>query len=75
MNYDISNFHPLCSNKVLQPAFDGKIYVFCPTCGVLADVEAIGAKIAATEACKAGKIDRVVMGDQTAHIDKGAIVE
>lgn len=71
MNYDLSDFHPDCKNKAICPSMDGKIYVWCGDCQVLADVEAVGAKVAPMDACRVGFLDRVVIGKQSLNVHKG----
>ena len=66
MNYDISKWHKGCK-KILGP--DGTI--FCETCGIVANIEAIGAKISSADACKVGDVARIPTGKQSPGVDKG----
>jgi hypothetical protein len=70
MNYDLSGFHATCSGKSIYTAGD-QLYIYCPECGVVANVEAISGKISPSDACRVGAKDRIIMGDQSALVNKG----
>jgi hypothetical protein len=71
MNYDLSDFHPDCKNKTIQPSLDGKLYIYCIDCGILADIEAVGMKIDPKDACLPGNWERKSQGDQSPNVHKG----
>lgn len=70
MNYELSGFHPACTNKQLIVCGDA-LAIYCPACGIVANVEAIAAKISPADACKVGKTDRTIIGDQSQNVSKG----
>jgi len=74
MNYDYSGFHSGCGGNHVVSGPAGKLFVYCPKCQVVADLEAIAAKIEPKEACKVGK-ERLVFGKQSPNVHKGAYVE
>lgn len=74
MNYDLSKWHGACGDKQLMFGSDG-LLVYCPKCGVVANVEAIAAKISPVDACKVGSVDRMPEGDQSKNVDKGAVIQ
>lgn len=74
MNYDLSKWHPACGDKQLCFG-DGSLSIYCPKCGIVANVEAIAAKIPADEACKVGDIDRASFGDQSINVNKGEAIK
>jgi hypothetical protein len=61
MNYDFSYFHKGCEGKYIVQAPDG-LHVVCPVCLVSANLEAVSAKISASDACKVGNVERVPIG-------------
>lgn len=69
--YDLSKWHPVCTGKHLV-ATGSHLYVYCPVCGVAANVESISAKISPADACQVGLVDRQVIGGQSIGVDKGA---
>ena len=72
MNYDFSKWHSNCGEKQLITA-GGALHIYCPTCQVVANVEAISAKISPADACKPGEFDRVNLGKQSANVNKGMV--
>jgi len=75
MSYDLSKWHGACGDKQLICGSDG-ISIFCHKCQVLANVEAISAKISPAEACLVNADgERKVLGDQSANVNKGANVK
>jgi hypothetical protein len=72
--YDFSKFHPSCAVRGLVYLPDG-LHVYCLTCGVTANVEAISGKISPEEACKVGSVDRVIQGDQSFNVNKGEVIK
>jgi hypothetical protein len=75
MNYDFSKFHPLCGNKGLVMCSDG-LCIYCTDCGIVANVEAISAKITPADACVVGKnAVRTPQGDQSFNVDKGEVIK
>lgn len=71
MNYDFSLFHPECGEIAIQPSMDGKLYLYCPQCRVLADIEAVSMKVPAADVCMVAKKDRRSLGDQSPNVDRG----
>lgn len=74
MNYDYSGFHANCGGVHLVSGDAGKLYVCCPKCQVVADLEAIAGKVAPKDVCKVGK-ERTVEGKQSPNVNKGAYIE
>lgn len=74
MNYDYSGFHAGCTDVHLVSGDAGKLFVCCPVCKVVADLEAVAGKVEPKEACKVGE-DRIVFGKQSKNVNKGAYVE
>lgn len=75
--YDISQFHPACGNKQLVSGVGGKCAIYCPTCGIVADLEAIAAKVSPSDSCKVQGVGlkenetRQIVGDQSPNVDRG----
>lgn len=76
MNFDLSRWHSGCGIHQLVSDGQGKLFVYCPLCGVIADVEAISAKVSPADACRIGSDDkpRVELGKQSPNVDRGAVV-
>lgn len=74
MNYDFKSFHALCGDRSVISAPDG-LHVVCNKCGVVANLEAISAKVSAGDACKIGDVERKATGDQSFNVNKGGFVQ
>lgn len=70
--YDLSQWHKACTGKSLV-ATSSHLYIYCPVCGVAANVEAISAKISPVDASKVGATDREVIGGESQGIHKGGV--
>lgn len=69
-SYDLSMWHPDCTGKSVFPTPTG-MCIYCPECGVVADVEAVSGKISAADACKVAVKDRKIIGDVSPNTLKG----
>jgi len=74
-NFDFSGWHKGCSgvNVVSGPA--GELHVYCPVCQVVANLEAISAKITPEHACLTKAEERIPQGDQSNFVKKGVVVK
>lgn len=68
--YDLSNWHADCTGKSVFPTPTG-LGIYCPECGVVADVEAVSGKVSPGDACKIAVKDRKVIGDVSPNTLKG----
>lgn len=66
MNYDFSQWHKACTNKVVNGD-----NIVCLDCGISANIEAISAKISPADACKVGVAERISLGKQSPNVDRG----
>lgn len=68
--YDYSEWHKDCPNKGIAFDASGPI-LYCATCNICADIEAVARRILPADAVKPGKIERPAQGQLSPGVDKG----
>jgi hypothetical protein len=67
LNYDYSQWHSGCGEKIISVAGDG-LHVTCPKCQISANMEAISGKISATDTFKLVPGERKLIGKLGAEV-------